>query len=79
MMGPPGTGKSMLAARFPGILPSMTEDEALESAAMQSLAAAVSMLPTGNVVLIGRPTIPPRALPWSVAAAIRVPAKFRWR
>lgn len=37
MMGPPGTGKSMLAARFPGILPSMTEDEALESAAMQSL------------------------------------------
>ena len=37
MMGPPGTGKSMLAARFPGILPPMTEDEALESAAMQSL------------------------------------------
>ena len=37
MLGPPGTGKSMLAARFPGILPSMTEDEALESAAMQSL------------------------------------------
>ena len=37
MVGPPGTGKSMLAARFPGILPSMTEDEALESAAMQSL------------------------------------------
>ena len=37
MMGPPGAGKSMLAARFPGILPEMTEDEALESAAMQSL------------------------------------------
>ena len=29
----------MLAARFPGILPSMTEDEALESAAMQSLSS----------------------------------------
>jgi len=39
MLGPPGTGKSMLAARFPGILPSMTEDEALESAAMQSLSS----------------------------------------
>lgn len=39
MVGPPGTGKSMLAARFPGILPSMTEDEALESAAMQSLSS----------------------------------------
>jgi magnesium chelatase family protein len=37
MVGPPGTGKSMLAARLPGILPSMTEEEALESAAMQSL------------------------------------------
>lgn len=38
MMGPPGTGKSMLARCVPGILPSMTEQEALESAAMQSLA-----------------------------------------
>ena len=37
MSGPPGTGKSMLAARFAGILPSMTESEALESAAIQSL------------------------------------------
>ena len=37
MVGPPGTGKSMLAARFPGILPPMTESEALESAAIQSL------------------------------------------
>ncbi|PXW85467.1 magnesium chelatase family protein [Nitrosomonas sp. Nm84] len=37
MIGPPGTGKSMLAVRFPGILPPMTETEALESAAIQSL------------------------------------------
>ncbi|GGI55308.1 YifB family Mg chelatase-like AAA ATPase [Oxalicibacterium solurbis] len=37
MIGPPGTGKSMLAARFAGILPPMTDDEALESAAVQSL------------------------------------------
>jgi magnesium chelatase family protein len=40
MAGPPGTGKSMLAARFPGILPEMTEDEALESAALQSLSGS---------------------------------------
>ena len=39
MVGPPGTGKSMLAERFPAILPSMTEQEALESAAIQSLAS----------------------------------------
>lgn len=37
MTGPPGTGKSMLASRLPGILPAMTEQEALESAAIQSL------------------------------------------
>ncbi|HEY3327903.1 MAG TPA: YifB family Mg chelatase-like AAA ATPase [Novimethylophilus sp.] len=37
MSGPPGTGKSMLAARFSGILPEMTDDEALESAAIASL------------------------------------------
>ena len=38
MSGPPGTGKSMLAQRLPGILPPMTEAEALEAAAVQSLA-----------------------------------------
>ena len=37
LSGPPGTGKSMLAARFPGILPAMDETEALEAAAVQSL------------------------------------------
>ena len=37
MLGPPGTGKSMLAARFAGILPPMSDAEALESAALQSL------------------------------------------
>ncbi len=36
--GPPGTGKTMLALRFPGILPAMSEGEALEAAAVQSLA-----------------------------------------
>ena len=38
LIGPPGTGKSMLAQRLPGILPLMTEDEALETAAVHSLA-----------------------------------------
>ena len=37
MLGPPGTGKTMLAQRLPGILPPMTEAEALESAAVQSI------------------------------------------
>ena len=37
MSGPPGSGKSMLASRLPGILPPMSEEEALEAAAIQSL------------------------------------------
>ncbi len=40
LVGPPGTGKSMLASRLPGILPPMTDDEALEAAAVQSLGVA---------------------------------------
>jgi len=40
MVGPPGTGKSMLAQRLPGLLPPMTDEEALESAAVHSLAPA---------------------------------------
>ena len=39
MLGPPGTGKTMLATRLPGILPSMTEDEALEAAMVRSVSA----------------------------------------
>ncbi|HUP31141.1 MAG TPA: YifB family Mg chelatase-like AAA ATPase [Usitatibacter sp.] len=41
MSGPPGTGKTMLAVRIPGILPPMTEEEALEAAAVQSLASGM--------------------------------------
>src|SRR5262249_6533059 len=37
--GPPGTGKTMLAMRIAGILPPMGEEEAVEAAALQSLAA----------------------------------------
>lgn len=43
LVGPPGAGKSMLATRFPGILPPMTLEEALESAAVQSLSGSVDM------------------------------------
>jgi len=38
LVGPPGTGKSMLAHRLPGLLPPMRDDEALDSAALLGLA-----------------------------------------
>lgn len=38
MLGPPGAGKSMLAARLPGILPPMTDAEMMEVAAIHSVA-----------------------------------------
>lgn len=38
LCGPPGTGKTMLASRLPGILPPLEEDEAIELAAIRSVA-----------------------------------------
>ncbi len=37
LIGPPGTGKSMLASRLPGILPALTVEQALETAAIHSV------------------------------------------
>lgn len=38
MVGPPGTGKSMLAKRLPTIMPDMSEDEAIETTKIHSIA-----------------------------------------
>jgi magnesium chelatase family protein len=42
LVGPPGAGKTMLAARFIGLLPPMSDDDALEAAAVQSLTGGFS-------------------------------------
>ena len=42
LIGPPGAGKTMLARRLPGILPSLTEEESLEVIAIQSVAGILS-------------------------------------
>ncbi len=43
LMGPPGSGKSMLAQRFAGLLPPMAVEEALQSAAVASLGGRFSL------------------------------------
>ncbi len=47
LVGPPGSGKSMLAHRFAGLLPPMSHEEALESAAIRSLQGRFSMAQWG--------------------------------
>ncbi len=54
MSGPPGSGKSMLAQRFAGLLPPMTVQESLESAALASLGGRFTLAHWGR-----RPTCSP--------------------
>jgi len=51
MIGPPGSGKSMLAARLPGILPPLSPSEALEVSMIQSVAGALE----GGRISLRRP------------------------
>ena len=51
MVGPPGTGKSMLAQRFVGLLPRLSEQQALESAALLSLIGSFQVSQWGQRVL----------------------------
>ena len=44
-IGPPGTGKSMLASRLPGLLPALSEGEALEVAAIRSVSGVETFDP----------------------------------
>lgn len=48
-MGPPGGGKTMLARRLPGILPTLARDEALEVLAVQSVAGVLAGAPQMGV------------------------------
>lgn len=52
MVGAPGSGKSMLAKRFPSILPPMSFDEALETTKIHSVAG---LLPPGVALITSRP------------------------
>lgn len=72
MVGSPGAGKTMLARRLPGILPSLTPDEALECTKIYSLAGR---LPPGRHLITRRPFRAPHhtASAVSLAGGGRVP------
>jgi len=63
--GPPGTGKTMLARRLPGILPPLTRDEALEVTRIHSVAGT---LPPGRPIML----VPPFRAPHHGASAAAV-------
>ncbi len=70
MLGPPGSGKSMLAARLPGILPLLTPEEALEVTMIHSM---FGLLPPEGLVRV-RPYRDPHhsaSLPSLVGGGIR--------
>ena len=62
MVGPPGSGKSMLAQRLAGLLPPMSIEQALESAAIASLAGRFELGQWGQ-----RPTVAPHHTASAVA------------
>ncbi|HQY88902.1 MAG TPA: YifB family Mg chelatase-like AAA ATPase, partial [Tepidisphaeraceae bacterium] len=55
MMGPPGTGKTMLASRLAGILPPLSREESLETTRIYS---ALGLLPDGVALMDRRPVRP---------------------
>ncbi len=56
LIGPPGTGKTMLASRLPGILPPLSREESLETTRIYS---ALGLLPDGVALLDRRPVRSP--------------------
>jgi len=80
MIGPAGTGKTMMAKALPGILPPLSREEALEVTRIYS---SIGQVPRGQALLTRRPVRTPHHTPQgfqsSVAAPCRALARRVWR
>lgn len=80
LIGPPGTGKSMLAKRLPTILPKLSFQEAIETTRIYSVAG---LLPPDHPIMNTRPfraphhTVSPAGL--TGGGSSPMPGRFRWR
>lgn len=72
MIGAPGTGKSMLAKRFPDILPPLTLEESFAITKIHSIAG---VLPKNTSLLTARPFLQPHhtSSPYALAGGGRIP------
>lgn len=72
MIGPPGTGKSMLAKRLPDILPPLTMEESFSITKIHSIAG---VLPKNVPLLVNRPFLQPHhtSSPYALAGGGKIP------
>ncbi len=73
-VGPPGSGKSMLASRLPSILPPLSTNELLEVSMIHSIAGQLS----GGKLSDRRPYRAPHHSTTMAAVCVRGPARCRW-
>lgn len=79
MIGPPGSGKSMIAARLPGLLPDLTPDHKLEATAVHSVAGRTFTVPSPSHRLLHHTTPSHERRSSAEDPETPCPARCHWR
>lgn len=78
LIGPPGTGKTMLASRLPGLLPPLSNQEARRARPFRAWSICIPRRPGGVRGRFAHLIIAPRWQRWWAAARYRSPVRFPW-